>query len=147
MDHKIEIIERELEGNMMAVDLVVNGQTINTGDNPISSFSFFEDIKKAARRAIFRIKTKNPRLKFDFNLATMALSEEDKNQRLINHIKSQRSDIDVDKAMKIVNDQISKIKPFGPNDDHPNPEFETQINSDLVKILIINSIGEYNKNG
>lgn len=146
MEHEIKIEERETESGI-AVDLIINGKTIDTGNNPISSFAFFDSLKREVRRAIFRIKTKNPKLKFDFNLSTMGLSKEEKNQRFVDHIKSKRPDVDVDKAMKIINDQISKIKPFGADDNHPNPECEAPIDCDLVKFLVVNSIGDYIKNG
>jgi len=147
MDKKIEIIERETESGT-TIDLIIDGQTIDTGNNPISGFGFFDNLKKEVRRAIFKIKSKNPRFKFDFNLSTMGLSKEEKAQRFIDHVKSKRPDVDVDKAMKIINDEIAKIKPFGSDgEDHPNPECEAPIDSDLVKIIIVNSIGEYIKNG
>jgi hypothetical protein len=146
MDKKLSIEERTSEKSAgVMVDLKINDQIIDTGNNPISSYSFWTDLEQAVQRAIYRIKTKNPKLKWDFNLSTMAMSEEQKKQKFVDYAKSKNPEIDVDKAFEIFDAEIAKIQMTGPNDDHPNPYLKNPINSDLSKIILLNVIKEYIK--
>lgn len=126
------------------VDLTIDGQKIESGDNPMSSYGFWSDLEGQTQRALYRIKNNNT-IKFDFNLATMGLSEEEKERRFVNHMKQKYEDIDVDKAVQIINEQVSQIQATGPDDNHPNPFMTFPIGSQMVKNIIIKVLDEYNK--
>ncbi len=148
---EIENREKELTGGkepFVMVDLIIDGETINTGNEPISSYSFWEDIEKETQRALFRIKTKNPRLNFNFNFQTLGMSKEERNDRFVNHLKNKYTTVDVDKVLGLLADAVSQIKPTGPDDNHPNPEIKFPIDSDLFKDVLISVINklETNKN-
>jgi hypothetical protein len=143
-DIKVDIQERETPGGV-AVDLKINDQVINTGNNPISSFSFWEDLEQAVQRSIFRIKTKNPKMGFDFNIHTMGMTNEEKAKRFLDFAKKKCPDVDVEKAFDLLDKEIATMQLTGPDDNHPNPYMKSPINSDLVKILFLNVLSKYNK--
>ena len=141
---KVDIEEIVTDG-FTTVDLKIDDQVIKTGDDIFSSFSFWQKMEEATQRALYRIKTKNPKYGFDFNLATMALSEEEKAKRFTDYAKKQRPDVDVDKVFDLFEKEVAKLQKTGPDDNHPNPYMKSPINSDLVKIIFINVLGNYNK--
>jgi hypothetical protein len=149
-DKKIEIENRTKtldsgNGEFFMVDLKIDDETINTGENMYASFSFWEDMLQQANRALYRIKKNNPKTNFDFNLQTMGMSETEKEARFISHIKGRHADIDVDKILEIFKKEVSEIKVTGPDDNHPNPEFIFPIDSQLNKVIFINVIDKYLK--
>lgn len=141
---EIKIQEKKNETGV-TVDLIVDNMLVETGDNPISSFSFWHDLEQEVQRAIYRIKTKNTKLSFDFNLSTMGLSEEEKEKRFADYAKSKRPDVDVDKVLELFKTEVGKIQLTGQDDNHPNPYMKSPIDSDLVKHILINVIGNYNQ--
>lgn len=46
--------------SVFMVDLIVDGQKIDTGDNPIASYSFWQDMEGQTQRMLHRIKKNNP---------------------------------------------------------------------------------------
>lgn len=150
-DKEIEIENRTItisdgKGDFFMVDLKLNDETIETGNNPISSFSFWEDMEKQASRALYRIKKNNPKTKFDFNLSTLGMSDEEKESRFVAHLKGKYTNINVDEVLEAINKEISEIKVTGPDDNHPNPELKFPIDSQLVKMVFISVIDKLSKN-
>ena len=150
-DNKIEIENRttKLEdgkSEFFMVDLKLNDETIDTGENMYASFSFWEDMEKQASRALYRIKKNNPKTKFDFNLSTMGMSDEEKEARFVTHLKGKYTNINVDEVLEAINKEISEIKVTGPDDNHPNPELKFPIDSQLVKMVFVSVIDKLSKN-
>lgn len=144
----VEIENRTNEGkdiNVLMVDLIIDGQKIDTGNNPVTSYSFWEDISEQSQRALHRIKKNNPKMKFDFDLSSMMLTEEEKNQRFIKHVKSKHADIDVDKVMELIDKEFSKVELTGPDENHPNPFMKFPLNGQLTKMFIVSVIDEFLK--
>lgn len=146
----IEIENREVKVGdtdrvFAMVDLIIDGNKIETGENPITSFSFWEDMNQASERALYRIKKNNPKQKFDFNLGTMGLTEAQKDERFTDFLKSQHPDMNVDEILVVVNEELGKLELTGPDDDHPNPEMKFPINSHIVKRIIFSIIRELNE--
>ena len=137
-------IEEKPVNNGVAVDLMSDNAKVDTGSNPIYSYGFWEDMEKCSQRALHRIEKKNPTIKFEFDLRSMMLTDEQKKEQFLNHAKSKLPEIDVDRALKILADQVATIKLDGPVDDHPNPYMKFRIDSDLVKMLVCNVLKEYN---
>lgn len=139
---EVEIENRIIENSVserefLMVDLIVDGQKIDTGSNPIESFSFWEDMNDQTQRALHRIKKNNPKMSFDFNFSTMGMTDEQIEQRFRNHIKGKYPEIDVDGLFDLVDKEISEIQMTGPDDNHPNPELKFPIGSQMTKNFII----------
>lgn len=145
IENRLHELEDKDKKPFFMVDLVIDGETINTGSNPISSYSFWEEMEDQAQRAIYRIKNNN-KMKFDFNLATMGLSEEQKEQRFRDHIKSKHPEFDdVDRLFELVDEEVGKITMSGPDDNHPNPYLKFPIGSQMTKNFILCVIENYLK--
>lgn len=132
----IKVKDKSLD-NFLMVDLIVDGQKIETGDNPISSYSFWEDMNDQTQRALHRIKKNNPKMSFDFNMSTMGMTDEQIEQRFRNHIKGKYPEIDVDGLFDLVDKEVGEIQMTGPDDNHPNPELKFPIGSQMTKNFII----------
>ena len=137
--NRVEVIG-DGEKDFVMVDLIINDQTIDTGNNPISSYSFWEDIEQASQRALYRIKNENSEMKFDFNLSTLGMSEADKEARFVAYLKNQKPELDVDMVMSVIDKELSEIKKTGPDDNHPNPFRKFPIDSQLIKAFIVNVV-------
>ncbi len=133
--------------DFLMVDLIVDGEKIETGDNPISSYSFWSDMEDQAQRAIYRIKNNNPEINFDFNLSTMGMSNEELEERFRNHIKGKFTgkftNIEVDKLFDLIDKEVSEIQMTGPDDNHPNPYMKFPIGSQMTKNFIISVVEKY----
>lgn len=140
----IKVKDKSLD-NFLMVDLIVDGQKIETGDNPISSFSFWEDMNDQTQRALYRIKKNNPKMSFDFNMSTMGMTEEEIEQRFRNHIKGKYPEMDVDKLFDLVDAEVKEFKMTGPDDNHPNPELKFPIGSQVTKNFIISVLDKFLK--
>jgi hypothetical protein len=127
------------------VDLIINDEKINTGDNHISSFSFWEDMEQQAQRALHRIKKNNPKYGFDFNLSTMGMSKAEKEARFVSHVKDKYPDVNVDEILAIIDKEVQDIKITGPDDNHPNPELKFPIGGQLSKMVMISVINKLTK--
>ncbi len=127
------------------VDLIVDGQKIETGDNPISSYSFWEDMNDQTQRALYRIKKNNPKRSFNFNIATMGAGEEQLEQGFRNHIKGKYPEMDVDGLFDLVDKEVGEFKLTGPDDNHPNPELKFPIGSQATKNFIISVLDKFLK--
>lgn len=136
-------IEEEGYNDDQLVDLVIDGKTITTGDNPISSFSFWDDLEDEVQRALYRIKNGNPGMNFDFNLSTMAQSDEDRRERVIQHIQEKKEFVNVRSLFNIIDEELKEIKHTGPDDNHPNPFLKMEMDSDFVKLFIASIIEKY----
>lgn len=150
---KVEINnrEKELESKRLKkffmVDLTIDGQEVVKCEEPISCYGFWEDLGEAAERAKYRIKKNNPNMGFDFNLATMALSDEEKELRFMNHLKEQNPDVDVESIMEVINKEVGDVKLTGPDDNHPNPMMKMPIDSQMVKAMMLNVVVKCKKKG
>ena len=148
----IKIVERttsneeKLEGRNLAVDLIIDGETINTGRTPISSYAFWDDLEKEAQRALYSLDTKNPKMNFDFSLSTMTLSEDQKKKRFLDYAKSKHPDINVEKIFEIIDTEVNSMQLTGPDDNHPNPYMKFPIGGDLPKMVLLKTIEKYLKN-
>ena len=130
-------------GKQVMIDLVIDGETIDTGNNMISSYSFWEDIATEAQRAMYQIKKdQNPKM-FNFNLATMGVSDEELNRRFVKFMVDKHKTVDVELLMELIQIELDGMKLTGPDDNHPNPFMLFPIDSQLVKGLIIKVTEEY----
>jgi hypothetical protein len=150
MEIKIEIENREVkvgdgERVFAMVDLMIGEQKIETGSNPISSYSFWEDMNEASERALFRIKKNNPKQKFDFNLGTMGMTEKQKEDRFMDHLKATYPDANVEEIVGVLTQEIGKIEMSGPDDNHPNPFLKFPIDSQFVKMIVVSVVNELDK--
>jgi len=127
------------------VDLIVDGQKIETGDNPISSFSFWEDMNDQAQRALHRIKKNNPKRSFKFDLSTMGMTDEQIEQRFRNHIKGKYPEMRVDKLFDLIDKEVAGIEVTGPDDNHPNPFLKFPIGSQMTKSFMISVLDKFLK--
>lgn len=127
------------------VDLTINGETINTGVSPVESYTFWDDLEDEVQRALYRIKTNNPKMSFDFSLASLAMSDEEQEKRYIDHIQEKHPDVDVGRVFELANNEIGKMELTGPDDNHPNPYIKTPIKNVLIKNLIVCVLEEYTK--
>lgn len=125
------------EREFFMVDLIVDGQKIDTGSNPIGSFSFWKDMNDQTQRALHRIKKNNPKMSFDFSMSTMGMTDEQIEQRFRTHIKGKYPEMDVDRLCDLVDAEVNEIKMTGPDDNHPNPELNFPIGSQMTKNFII----------
>ena len=137
--NRVEVVDDGGKDLVMA-DLIINEQTIDTGNNPISSYSFWKDIEQASQRALYRIKNENSDMNFDFSLSTLGMSEASKEATFVNHLKNQKPELDVDMVMDVINKELSEIKMIGPDDNHPNPFMKFPIDSQMVKAFIVNIV-------
>jgi hypothetical protein len=137
--NRVEVIG-DGEKDFVMVDLIIDDKIIDSGNNPISSYSFWEDIEQVSQRALYRIKNQNPKMRFDFNLSTLGMSEDDKEARFVAYLKNQKPELDVDMVMSVINKELSEIKKVGPDDNHPNPFMKFPIDSQMVKAFILNII-------
>jgi hypothetical protein len=144
IENRVEVMSDYL-GDLVTVDLIIDGEKITTGDEPISSYSFWSDMLDQTRRALYRLKKNNPRLSFNSNLSTIGLSESDKNNRFIKYLKGKYVDLDVDKISELIDNEFKEIKPTGPDDNHPNPETSFPLNGDFNKHFIMSIISKLNK--
>ncbi len=135
IENRIKTSESEKE--FLMVDLIVDGQKIDTGNNPVSSYSFWEDMNDQTQRALHRIKKNNPKMSFDFNFSTMGMTEEQIEQRFRAHIKGKYPDMDVDRLFDLVDKEVGEIEMTGPDDNHPNPFLKFPIGSQMTKNFII----------
>jgi len=147
---EVTIVNRTLEiddkfDDFQMVDLIVDGETINTGQNPVESFSFWDDLEDEVQRAIYRIRTGNPKMGFDFNLQSMGQSEEAKRGRLIAYIQDKHQSINVNTLFDVFDEQRKEIKHTGPDDNHPNPYHKMEIDCDFLKLFMASIIEEYEK--
>jgi len=145
---KVEIENRTKEGtkrDFFMVDLIIEDEKIDTGENPIESHSFWTDIQDQSQRALYRIEKENPTMKFDFNLATMAMSEEQKDERFKSHIKGKYPNIDIDRLFEVIDNEIKEIQVTGPDDNHPNPFLKIPISSHMTKNIITSVIDKFLK--
>ena len=130
------------------VDLIVDGEKIDTGENPIRSHSFWRDMEDQSQRAIHRIEKNNPTMSFDFNLSTMGMTDEQIEQRFRNHIKNNHPDFDgVDRLFDLVDAEVGEIQVTGPDDNHPNPFLKFQIGSQMTKNFILCVVEKFLKDG
>ena len=139
--NRVEVIG-DGEKDFVMVDLIIDDKVIDTGNNPISSYSFWEDIEKASQRALYRIKNQNAKMSFDFNLSTLGMSEADKEARFLAYLKNQKPELDVDMVINVINNELSEIKNTGPDDNHPNPFRKFPIDSQMFKAFIVNVVEE-----
>jgi len=147
-DLEIEIENRTKETTkreFFMVDLIVGEQKIDTGENPISSHSFWKDMEDQAQRAIYRIEKNNPTMSFNFNMSTMGMSDEQLEQRFRTHIKSRYADVDVDKLFDLIDKGVGEIAATGPDDNHPNPFMKFPIGSHMTKSFIISVLDKFLK--
>ncbi len=142
---RVEEINDDLPDFYM-VDLVIDGEVIDGGVEPISNYSFWEDIMQEAQRAIYNIKKKNSKINFDFNFANMGVSKVDKENAFISHMKKKYPTLDIDGIISVFDNEITELKAYGPDDNHPNPEIRVPIDSDLVKNVLISVISKLNEN-
>jgi hypothetical protein len=88
-----------LEG--LCVDLTIDGEVIDSGKYTVDSYFFWQDMGHCAERAMYRIKTKNPKQSFDLSMAAFAMSmltEKEKAERFIDHVKDKAPGIDVERC-------------------------------------------------
>jgi hypothetical protein len=147
---KLKIENRKLEindgrGDFLMVDLTIDDEKIDTGDNPISSHSFWKDIQNHSQRALYRIERDNPKMNFDFNLASMDMTDEQKAARFKSHIKGKYPDMEVDAIFEVIENEVKEIEMTGPDDNHPNPFFKFPIGSDMTKNFIISIVSKLQK--
>jgi len=145
---KVEIENRIKElkkRDFFMVDLTVGDEKIETGENPIESHSFWSDMSDQAQRAIYRIEKNNPTMSFKFDMATLGMSDEDLDNRFKAHMKEKYQDLDVDKVVELIDDEINSMVVTGPDDNHPNPFMKFPVDSQLTKNLIICIIDKFIK--
>lgn len=145
MEKKIELIvtHHHTEG-MSRINLKI-GEFQTNYNNPIDSYLFWEEMEKQTNRALFKLKKLNPELSFDFDLHSMAFTQEQKKAQLIEHLYRKYPSVDAEKVFNIIETNIKKIIPTGPDDNHPNPSLKFSIDSDFMKSFIISTIEAYNK--
>lgn len=131
--------------DFLMVDLIIDGEKIETGEEPISSYSFWSDMEDQAQRAIYRIKNNNPEINFNFSLSTMGMTNEELEERFRSHIKGKFSNIDVDKLFDIIDKEVKEIEMTGPDDNHPNPYMKFPIGSQMTKNFIISVLDKFTK--
>jgi hypothetical protein len=145
---EVEIENRtfvEEDDSCLMVDLIIDGEKIETGEEPISSYSFWSDMEDQAQRALYRIKKNNPEISFNFNWQTMGMSDEQLEQGFREHIKNKYKNIDVDKVFNILDKEIASIEITGPDDNHPNPFMKFPIGSHMTREVIIKIVNEFVK--
>ena len=133
------------EEDFFMVDLIIGDEKIETGEEPISSHEFWKDISEQSQRALYRIEKNNPTMSWDYNLSTMGMSEEEKNERFVSFIKNKYQDVDVDKIIKVIDKEVSSIELSGPDDNHPNPFMKFPIGSQMMKNFIIVVVDKFLK--
>lgn len=135
IENRVKEIE-DSKRDLLMVDLMIDEEKIDTGNNPISSHSFWNKIQQASQRALYRIEQENPKMSFDFNLHTMGMSEEQKNERFKAHIQEKYPDLDVDMVFGVIDQEVGEIEMTGPDDNHPNPFMKFPIGSQFSKAFI-----------
>ncbi|MEK6828855.1 MAG: hypothetical protein AABY15_01925 [Nanoarchaeota archaeon] len=147
IENRTKVLENDhtKRGDFFMVDLIIDGEKIETGNEPISSHEFWKDMGEQSQRALHRIEKNNPKMSFDFNLSTLGMSEEEKNQRFVSFIKNKYPDVDVDKIISIIDKEVSSIELTGPDDNHPNPFMKFPIGSQMMKNFIIVVIDKFVK--
>lgn len=133
------------ERDFFMVDLILDKKQISTGEEPISSHSFWTDMRNASNRALHRIEKNNPTMNFSFSLATLGQSKEQKEANFRKFAKSKHPELDVDKILDIVKVEVDGIKATGPDDNHPNPDLMMKPSDDLMRMLILKVIESMNK--
>lgn len=131
--------------DVFVVDLIIDGNKIETGNMPILSHCFWEDMNDQAQRALHRIEKNNPQSTFDINISTMGMSDEEKENRFVSFVKNKFPDLEVDKILDIINQEVSDIQFTGPDDNHPNPFLKFPIDSQMTKHFILKVISEFIK--
>lgn len=147
---KVEIEDRvqdnkEIEPFFM-VDLIIDGEKIPSGIEPLSNHDFWQQIGEQAERAKFRIKRENPRFKKIFSGNFSMTTPEEQYELFLAHLRGKYPNVDIDAVLEVFEGEIAKVKPTGPNDDHPNPEMKFAVDSQLTKEIFISVISKLNKN-
>ena len=139
IENRIQKIDDDLPDFFM-VQLFVDDKPINFHDEPISNYDFWENMLELSQRAIYRIKQNNP--KMNFNFMDFGLMDEN---MFAEHLKKKYPEIDIDTVLNLFDEEVKLIRPFGPDDDHPNPEIRYPIDSDLTKNVFISLLDKINK--
>jgi len=139
IENRVEEI-KDGKMNFFMVDLVIGDEKIGTGDNPISSHSFWEKMQDATQRALYRIERDNPKMNFDHNFRTMGMSDEQKEIGFKSHIQEKYPKLDVDMVFDIIDKEVSKIETTGPDDNHPNPFMKAPVGGHLSRAVMVSVI-------
>ena len=144
-DLKIETrkVQHDNDNSSTMIDLIIDGEKIETGDNPISSFAFWDDMEGLAHRSIHKIKKDNPKLKFDFSIDSMLSSKAEQEIAFVKHVLDKFPNLDIEKFLTIFDEEINKITVSHGEDEHPNPDLKIPINSHMVKMIMLAVINSY----
>ena len=154
MNKKIELSNRVQENenlyDFFMVDLVIDGETIDTGKAPNGSYYFWKDLEEASQKAMKRLEDNNDeKMKRTFHvggLNTLMFTKEQIDEQFKNFLVKRYDNLDVDKLVGLVNHAIESIELKGPADgEHPNPFLKFKLSDDIIKTIIANIVSEYIK--
>lgn len=151
---KVELSNRVQENenlyDFFMVDLVIDGETIDTGKAPNGSYYFWKDLEEASQKAMKRLEDNNDeKMKRTFHvggLNTLMSTKEQRDEQFKNFLVKRYDNLDVDKLVGLVNHAIESIELKGPADgEHPNPFLKFKLSDDIIKTIIANIVSEYMK--
>ena len=136
-------IKNKTEKDATTVELFIDGKEIPSGEDPITNYAFWRDIEDQTQRALYRLKTHNPKMKFDFSLQSMAMTEEEKQARFLKHLKGKFPALDVEKVNNLVTKAFGEISLTGPDDNHPNPFMLVPVDSQFNRLFIASILNQF----
>ena len=151
---KVELNNRVQENenlyDFFMVDLVIDGETIDTGKSPNGSYYFWKDLEEASQKAMKRLEDNNDeKMKRTFNvggLNWLMTTPEQREAQFKDFLVKRYDNLDIDKLVGLVNHAIESIQPKGPTDgEHPNPFLKFKLSDDIIKTIIANIVSEYIK--
>jgi len=114
-------------------------------NNHIESYMFWEEMERAANRAMYRIKKANPKYDYNMSLQSMMTTPERQRELFIKHLETKDYDINIPMLFDIIDKEVAEIKVTGPDDNHPNPFLKFPASSDFMKSFITAVINKYEK--
>lgn len=154
MNKKVELSNRVQENknlyDFFMVDLVIDGETIDTGKSPNGSYYFWKDLEEVSQKAMKRLEDNNDeKMKRLFNvggLNTLMFTKEQRDEQFKDFLVKRYDNLDIDKLTGIINHAINSIELKGPTGgEHPNPFLKFKLSDNIIKTIIANVVSEYIK--
>lgn len=146
----IEIVPMVIPGGTKGIDshiidLKIDDITIESGKDPFRSYDFWEQMRSASNRALYRLKKLNSLRRLDVSFANFGSTPQEQKDAFLSNLKNKYPSVDRDKVLLIIESKFKGINSFGDIDGHPNPEMMMPLDSDINKAFIFSVIEEINK--
>lgn len=150
---KIELRNRTIEKkdieNFVLVDLVIDGEVIETTNIPNGSYYFWEDMEEISQKAMKRLIDNNSERMVQMfnvgNLNSLMTTSEQKKEIFQSNMTKNFQNLDIPKLFEIIDSEIDSIKFNKPeHGEHPNPFLKFSLKDDIIKNFIAVILTKYN---